>query len=74
MKRNAEAEDSAIQVFNNIISEYRIYCYDAVYAIFYGGFNMMVDRELLMKRKYIWVEGEPEIPFPIVLYTWKKHI
>ena len=33
---------------------------------------MIITRELMIRRRFIWVEGEPEVPMPVVLHQWKK--
>jgi hypothetical protein len=33
---------------------------------------MRIERELMMKRRYVWVEGIPEIPLPLILHKLKK--
>lgn len=34
---------------------------------------MIADRELMLQRKYTFVEGWPETPMPVILYRLKKY-
>ena len=34
---------------------------------------MIIDRELLMPRKYIWVDGYMDVPYQIIIQQWKKY-
>ena len=34
---------------------------------------MRIDRELLMRRKYAFVEGWPDTPMPLILHKLKKY-
>ena len=33
---------------------------------------MIIDRELLMERRYTFVDGWPDIPMPVILHRIKK--
>ena len=47
--------------------------HDAVYAVFYWRMGMIIDRELLIQRRYIFVEGCPDVPVPVILHRLKKY-
>lgn len=34
---------------------------------------MLVEREVMMRRKYTFVEGCPEVPMPLILHKLKKY-
>ncbi len=34
---------------------------------------MIIDRELLMQRRYTFVEGWPDVPMPVILHRLKKY-
>ena len=33
---------------------------------------MIINRELLIKRQFVYVDGFPEIPLPVRIHKWKK--
>ena len=71
LKQNEAAADSVTQGFNKINSN-SIYCMMQYMLFFYRRMNMIIDRELLMQRRFTFVEGWPDVPMPLILHRIKK--
>ena len=77
-KQNAAAADSDIQVYNK--KSLTAYIAIMQYMLFFilhislmRRYIMIIDRELMMRRKYTFVEGWPEVPMPLILHKIKKY-